>query len=119
MDDVDREALERAMQMARRDAFRAQQLDDMLAGEPDGRGGWFISPKPWEKVAKFAAGVCQAETLNLKPWEAQPCHALIKTPEGTKRDPQAGVLLDEMLDAGLSRWEPSPADALRKARANE
>jgi hypothetical protein len=75
MNDADKEALERAMRLARRDAFRSQQIDEMLNGLPDGRGGWHVKPRPWQEVAEFAAVYCQTEALNLAPWEVAPARA--------------------------------------------
>ena len=47
LDDADRDALERAMEIARHDPLRAEQLQSMLADEP------------WVDVASFASYSCQ------------------------------------------------------------
>jgi hypothetical protein len=52
---VDRDALERAMQIAQRDPLRAEHLASKLEDEP------------WIEVAEFAAYCCQIESLSLKP----------------------------------------------------
>src|SRR5262245_4823940 len=79
---IDREALERAMQIARRDC--AEQLDNKLKDEP------------WTEVAKFAAYHCQCNALALKLWELPPMHAIAS-------DKASAGLLRQMLRAGLSR----------------
>jgi hypothetical protein len=101
LDTVDRGALERAMQIAQRDPFRAQQLQSKLKDEA------------WVAVAEFAAYSCQIDALNLKPWESPPCHA-----DEDNSDPQdkaAQHLLRRMLTAGVSRFDPDPLAALRQA----
>jgi len=94
-DDVDMDAFRRALEIASRDPLRAEQLKSKLEDEP------------WAQVARFAAYVCQCQALGLTPWQSPPCHA----------HGQASLdLLDELLDAGLSQWEPDPAAALREAK---
>lgn len=53
----------------------------------------------------------QVRSLGLRPWECPPCFA---TPNNTPE----GRFLRRMLDAGLSRYEPDPIEAL-EAKANE
>ena len=53
----------------------------------------------------------QMASLRLRPWECPPCLA---TPGNTPE----GRFLRRMLDAGLSRYEPDPIEAL-EAKANE
>jgi hypothetical protein len=107
LDDVDADALRRAMDIQMRNPLRAAQLREKLADEP------------WRHVAEFAAVLCQADALRLKPWEAPPALAYVVHGDGcggkrTVRDPQAGPLLDRMTEAGLSQWEPNPLLALDK-----
>jgi len=111
IDPVDREALERAIEMARQESpGRREQIDDKLADEP------------WEKVARFAAYCCQCDTLRLKPWQSPPCWVddmeaiLAAGDDGIRGQYAAAKLLMKMLDAGLSEWEPDPVAALAKAR---
>jgi hypothetical protein len=100
------------MKIANRDPFRAGQLRAMLDGKPDGRGGWFIPPEAWEKVAKFAASCCQVDALNLKPWEMPPCHPGIDPLRG-----DGSLKLRAKMDAaGISKWHPDPMAALRDHR---
>ena len=56
MKQVDRQALELAMEQARREPDIAAQLDDKLHGTKleDGKG-WACRPECWQDVAKFAA----------------------------------------------------------------
>ena len=61
LDAVDRVALERAMEIAKRDPSRAEQLDGILQ-----------QGDPWIEVAEFASYHCQIHALNLKPWENAP-----------------------------------------------
>jgi hypothetical protein len=95
MDDVDRDALGRAMEIAMSDPDRARQLRAKLVDEP------------WEEVAQFAAYGCQRSALRLKPWEEPPMHAHAGIPK-------AEALLRRMLEAGLSEFEPDPLSALER-----
>jgi len=99
---VDRDALERAMQIAQRDPLRAQQLQSKLKDEA------------WVAVAEFAAYSCQIEALNLKPWETPPCHADEDDPD--ERNKNAQHFLRKMLAAGVSRYDPDPLKALAGAK---
>lgn len=99
---VDRDALERAMQIAQRDPLRAAQLQSKLKDEP------------WIEVAEFASYSCQIHALNLKPWESPPCHADEDDPD--PQDKAAQYLLRQMLAAGVSRFDPDPLAALEHAK---
>lgn len=108
LDEVDLDALQRAMDLARRDPDRAGQLEEML------------KDRPWDDVAKFAAYVVQGQSLRLRLWESPPCHGYIRSPDGrggfkTVRDDKAGALADRLLAAGLSIYEPEPVAALERA----
>jgi hypothetical protein len=112
--DKDREALELAMQVVMRDPRRAEHIKGKLEGShPNPRGGFFCPPEPWQKVAEFAASLCQSKALGLRPWENPPCHAHV--------DPMGGdgsvKLLAKMEKAGISRWHPDPLRALEEANA--
>jgi hypothetical protein len=101
---VDREALRRAMRMAKaRDPGRRQQLESKLKDEP------------WEEVALFAAYCCQCDLRRLRPWQPPPMHA----DEDKPRDfhPSAGCeaaweLRRRLIAAGLSEYESDPIRAL-------
>jgi hypothetical protein len=115
LSEVDCAALWRAMRMARRDPMRRRQLDAMMETGRDK-----------VEVAKFASYVCQADRLNLKPWETAPCHiSVAKTwveldasgPDHRhRRIIEAQQLVRRLLEAGLSKYEPDPVLALEKAR---
>ena len=98
MKQVDREALERAMALARADPMTARQLDDKLKDES------------WREVAEFASYHMQIRTLHLKPWMDPPCC-------GNLHDDKhpAAVLKARLLAAGLSEFGPSPIEALERA----
>ena len=104
LDEVDIDALTRAMAKAREDLDRAKQLDAML------------KQRPWAEVARFASYCCQCDALDLQPYENPPCHARII---GQPIDPAAPHLLERLLDAGLSQWEPDPLAALKEADERE
>jgi len=108
---VYRNALARALEMARREPLRGEQLDHKLEHEP------------WEQVARFAAYCCQCDNLHLGPHQSPPCWAteadLIADPD----DPAdiygrraAAVLRKRLLEAGLSAHEPDPIAALERAK---
>ncbi|WP_192178817.1 hypothetical protein [Mesorhizobium amorphae] len=101
LDAVDREALERSIEIACQDkrAGRAEQIAWKIANND---GGWF-------EAAIFASFCCQVDSLRLKPWESPPVH-------GRKEDPQSWRLLRRMLKAGISQFEPDPAAALMRAK---
>ena len=99
---VDRDALERAMQIAQRDPLRAAQLQSKLKDEP------------WIEVAEFASYSCQIHALNLKPWQSPPCTEDEDDP--TPHDKAAQTLLRRMLAAGVSRYDPDPLKALAGAK---
>jgi hypothetical protein len=108
----DRAALELAMEYARRDPMRAEQLDSKLAGTRFTSGkGWAIPPEPWEAVARFAAYGCQMKSLRLRPWETPPCHV------DESRTSREASFLRKMLAAGVSRFHPDPLAALAEAEA--
>jgi hypothetical protein len=109
---VDRDALQRAMALARKEPGRAAQLDSKLA---DG--------EPWERVAMFAASCCQGRSLQLRPWEAVPCdYSVGDIPDllhvrfpDTQGLAAAGRVLQHLLNLGLSRFEPDPIQAIAAA----
>jgi hypothetical protein len=95
-DAIDMDALRRAMEIAARDPDTAQQLKSKLDGG-----------EPWTAVAESAAYRCQYMALGLCPWQSPPCcdHGEAST-----------ELLDEMLAAGISQFEPDPVKALARAK---
>ena len=114
MDEIDRNALERALVACRAESpARAKQIDDKLESEP------------WEKVASFAASCVQCVSLDLPPWQHPPCRthlaSALREPFGDARGlREGGETLKKMLALGLSRYEPHPMAAIAEAeqRAN-
>jgi len=103
LDPVDQKALERALAMVR-------QIDSKLEDEPR------------VDVARFAAYCCQCNNLHLKPWQPPPCWVdelvsdIHAGPDGIGGQYQAAKLLQRLLEAGLSRFEPDPESALKEVR---
>ena len=97
MKQIDRDALTRAMAMARKDRKLAAQLDEQL------------KERSWHEVAEFAAYCCQYDNLKLLPHQSPPCAVIA----GDPRDQDAADLLRRMLAAGLSEFEPDPLKALQ------
>jgi hypothetical protein len=98
----DRDALTQALAMCRNESTgRAWQIDSMLQNEP------------WVSVAKFCSHVCQRRSLHLLPWEAQPMYGDV---DASWRDPQAEKLLQQMLAAGVSKFHPTPMEAIAAAK---
>jgi hypothetical protein len=92
--ETDRKVLDRALRLQRNhDANCAEQIESML------------ETRTWFEVASFAAYCCQGRALRCKPWEAPPC---VGTGAGA-------ALLEQMLAAGVSQWEPDPMRALQAA----
>src|SRR6478672_6805926 len=104
MDEIDKEALTRALELTKAEPDRAEQIESML------------KDRSWEEVAQFAAYHQQCKNLRLKPGETPPCHGAVNLAEpGTGADesfPAANRLLQRMMDSGLSQWEPDPERAL-------
>ena len=108
MNEIDRDALERALVACRAEsAARAKQLDSKLHDEP------------WEEVAQFASYCAQGRALDLMPWQSPPCHANFRALSEPFGDPRAAresaELLRRLLNAGLSRFEPDPLGAIEEA----
>jgi hypothetical protein len=116
LSNVDREALTRAIELAKAESpAQRQQIENMLA--KDG----------WDETARFAVYCCQDRRLKLKPWEMPPCwvrsdpDVLLAAPVSDhdhRGQRQAALLLKRLLTAGLSRYEPDPEAALARKAAN-
>lgn len=105
LEPIDREALERAVEVASGDRLRKEQLD------------WKVENDGWLDAAVFASYICQGDALRLKPWELPPLYGgPLPGDTGLVRSSglQAKRLLERMLAAGLSRYEPDPVGALRR-----
>jgi hypothetical protein len=111
-DAVDKEAMVRAIEitLASTQPGRREQVQRKLAREP------------WIDVAIFCAYAAQNAALDLKPWQPPPCQvrdlvARIQAgDDGIFGRFAAAKLLQRLLDAGLSRYEPDPLAALERAR---
>ncbi|MCA1415283.1 hypothetical protein I6F30_29750 [Bradyrhizobium sp. NBAIM20] len=113
LSESDRDALKRALNAARSESpARAKQIDAMLR-DPS---------RSWDEIAKFAASCVQTSNLGLMPWQPPPCQianidaALAASDDEPRRGRNAAAtLLQQMLDAGVSRFEPDPMTALAEA----
>ena len=105
----DKAALEMAVEVTRKESQpRRQQIDN------------FLSSRPWEEVATFAAGCAQSRALDLSPWQPPPCYisniasALADTDELSGYH-AAALLRQRMQRCGVSRWHPNPVAACEAA----
>ena len=72
-------------------------------------------PADWREEAERAVYHCQIESLKLRPWQSPPCVAV----ENDPRDAPAVALCRQLLEAGLSLFEPDPVRALEAAAARQ
>ena len=102
MDEIDKEALTRALELTKAEPERAEQIESMLKS------------RSWEEVAQFAARHQQCKNLRLKPWEIPPCHGAVNlAAPGTDADesfPAANRLLQRL----LAQASPSGSRILRQ-----
>jgi hypothetical protein len=101
--DRDAAALELALQqtLAEKNQGRVEQVQRMLKG------------RTRLEVSQFCSFHRQIEALKLRPWDLPPC--LGDCDVGSGRDEQAYRLLRRMRKAGVSRWHPSPLEAVEAA----
>jgi hypothetical protein len=109
MSDLDRQALESAIETARR--LRPDLTDRYLA------------EKPWVEAAMDAARICQETALNLKPWECwPPCDVEIDSTDEPglqhRSISKSAALLRRMLACGVSKYHPDPLAAIREAESS-
>jgi hypothetical protein len=108
MTGTDRRALQRAIKMTRAESpDRDGQISRMMS-----------AGRSFEEIGQFAAYHCQHRILRLRPWETAPCDAgphLHPDATDTHGYRAAAELLERMLAAGLSRWDPDPVAALEGA----
>jgi hypothetical protein len=114
--EIDRKACRRAIDMIRQSNAGASllQLEEKLA--EDG----------FEEAGLSAAYSQQMKNLHLRPWQSPPCWIdpadvadIIAAGPGeddTHGRYDAARLLKRLLKAGLSRFEPDPANALLKVK---
>jgi hypothetical protein len=110
---VDREAFQRAIDLtlAETDKDRVSQVRSML------------ETREWIDVANFCSYHRQYHALSLRPWEEPPCWIDIDEipiimavePSNNQRY-RAAKLTRQLLDAGLSQFEPDPLQALAKKK---
>jgi hypothetical protein len=77
-------------------------------------------PRAWFEVARFCAYGRQCEALELRPWQPPPMWADAADDgpdDGVMGWARAAELLRRMLSLGISRWHPSPLEALAEADA--
>jgi len=72
-----------------------------------------LRTRPWVEVALWCSHHCQYWALGLRPWGPPPPASA----EPSEDDPAVRELLARLAAAGLSRFEPSPIEALRAAEA--
>ena len=108
-DEVDREALNRALRMTLdgEDRETAARIRSTLDEE-----GWF-------SAAESAAHSQQYISLGLTPWLRPPCE-LNESGDPHRQNRECDnapiKLLKRMLSHGLSKWEPDPINALNNAK---
>jgi hypothetical protein len=87
-----------------------------------------LAEEGWFDTADFCATGCQRKNLRIKMWQPAPCEIPIdqiedilgRGSDGNRGYYAAAKLLRKMLRAGLSRYEPLPAEALAaKGAAHE
>ena len=110
----DRSALKRAIEIMRAEDQKCRdQVDDMLKDKN----------RTWLDVGDFCAMHCQMVSLGCKPWQLPPVlisdvkAALREPPDDPHQAHGAALLLKQMLDAGVSRYDPDPLNALAQAKA--
>jgi hypothetical protein len=109
LNQADREALGRALKMARAESKQERErFDEMLSREG------------WREAAHAAAYACQCRTLKLRPWQAPPTDVhsdVVMNPPSYGHRPEEIALRRRMLALGLSLYEPDPICALEAAEA--
>ena len=110
---IDQDAMRRSIKTVRqRDRASADHIDAMMRDDDDAS---------FEGAGRFASASCQARALHLKPWQTIPLwvgdiEAALAEPYGDQRgDREAAEILQKLLSLGLSRFEPSPLDAIAAA----
>jgi hypothetical protein len=104
MNRKDSEALELALEqtLAEKDQSRVEQVRSML------------ERRTRLAVSQFCSFHRQIAALRLTPWQLPPCLGDYDGAPGG-RDEQAWRLLKRMRKAGVSRWHPSPLEAVEAA----
>jgi hypothetical protein len=106
MNEIDRDAFERAIAQMRSDSADSRELIDAISAKPG-----------FEQAGETAAYHCQCKALRLKPWQSPPMYAaprLDGPDDGSAGWKVAEQLAHRLLAAGLSRYEPDPLGALER-----
>jgi hypothetical protein len=74
----------------------------------------------WVAIAKFAAAGLQERSLKLPRWQPPPAdityiEAALQDADQQRGYRAAALLLQRTLGLGISRWHPSPLDAIAEA----
>jgi hypothetical protein len=67
-----------------------------------------VAQNGWLDTARFCSYSCQSDSLHLKPWQSPPAWG---------RSSDAAELVDRLIAAKLSIFEPDPLSALAQAAA--
>jgi hypothetical protein len=73
-----------------------------------------LQDRSWFDVARFACRCVQDQSLGLRPWEKPPCIVSDNFADEPHNQRAAIKLLQKMLAAGVSRYDPNPITALKK-----
>jgi hypothetical protein len=111
---VDREALQRGLELMRAES---EQERERIERE--------LAQYGWRHAAETAVYHCQDSRLHLRPWQPPPCwlrtdedvQAGLAQPFGVDGRRAAAELVQRLLAAGLSRYEPDPVGALAALEA--
>ncbi|HVI68043.1 MAG TPA: hypothetical protein VM910_36500 [Bradyrhizobium sp.] len=109
---IDRDALERCIATMRNSKEPSDRMQIERALAEDG----------WQEAADSAAYHCQMNALRLRPWQSPPCwintrditSIIARGDDSIAGDYAAAKLLQKMLQASLSRFEPDPVAALKR-----
>ncbi|TYL85714.1 hypothetical protein [Bradyrhizobium cytisi] len=116
MDDNDRDALQRAFDLARHDPALHGRVDRWLA------------ERGWESAARSCACHCQSAALNLKPWQLPPCSPTIanhlddalRVPFSDASGRREGAeIVRKLRSLGLSIYEADPLAAIARVEAGQ
>jgi hypothetical protein len=112
MNQIDKAALERAIELYRAGSrTQRQRIDAQLAKGDD-----------WEDVATYCAFHMQMENLRLPPWQRRLARSapgnmasVLADPDSQRGYRSAALLRQRMERCGVSRWHPNPVAACEAA----
>lgn len=116
MNEIDRDALQRAFDTARRNPAGRKRID-----------AWLDDGRSREDAAKSCACLCQSIALDLMPWQLPPVSPTIANHlDDVLREPfnesgrrEAGEVLRKLSALGLSIYEPDPIAAIVAAEQRQ